>query len=383
MGNRHYSSFPSGHLPCRGGNRHYIQLFLKQIALENFRSFTSARFRFDPAGNLIIAPNGWGKTNLLEAVAYCGLGRSVRFHRDLDLKREGATYFRLAASFQNDDAPELQLHISWQDGKKLLRWDDNPLNKLSRLYECVKVVYCAPEDVILVGGNPRFRRQYFDLAVAQLFPAYISLLRNYLHVVEQRNNLLKTTFLPQEKRSWDLRLAETLLEVVSYRSRYLRLLNGALAEQYPVVSEQVRQIQVSYLTQQHETYPQTAEGLLDLFRNWIEREKRQQRTLLGAHLDDYEFLLDGHRLRIFGSQGQKRVVVIVLKLIQAQLIEQLTGIKPILLFDDVFAELDPLHTSRIRSCIQRRYQVLVASPREEVRQDWQDLASLPLEGIQP
>lgn len=356
-------------------------MFLKQIALENFRSFAWARFRLESAGNLIIAPNGWGKTNLLEAVAYCGLGRSVRFHRDLDLKREGSSCFRLAASFQHDDAPELQLHISWQDGKKLLRLDDNPINKLSRLYECVKVVYCAPEDVILVGGNPRFRRQYFDLAVAQLFPAYISLLRNYLHVVEQRNKLLKTSFQPQEKRSWDLRLAETLRQVLNYRKRYLQLLNSALAEQYPAVSEQVRGIQVSYLTEQ--SYPETTEGILDLFRNWSEREKRQQRTLLGAHLDDYEFLLGGHRLRIFGSQGQKRVVVIVLKLLQAQLIDQLTGIKPILLFDDVFAELDPLHTSRIRACIQRRYQVLVASPREEVSEDWQDLARLPLEGSQP
>lgn len=355
-------------------------MILKQIVLANFRNYESASFSLQPAGNLIIAPNGRGKTNLLEAVAYCGLGKSVRFHRDFELLREGAQFFSVKGDFRQDNGLDLRIQISWQDGKKLLKINNLPVRQLSSVYECVKVIYSAPEDMDLVGGSPRFRRQYFDLAISQLYPPYIAVLRNYLHVVEQRNNLLKRPFQTQEKDSWDRRFAELLLEVADYRKRYLELLNGSFREQYPEISDQVKDIRLRYLTQQHDPYPVGAEEILRLVADWSEREKRYQRTLLGPHLDDYSFRLAGHSLKTFGSQGQKRIAVIILKLVQASLIEKLTGIKPILLFDDVFAELDASHTHRISEFVDYRYQVFIASPREAVCGEWKDLERLDLPG---
>ena len=356
-------------------------MILKQIHLTNFRNYESCALALNPAGNLIIAPNGYGKTNLLESIAYCGLGKSVHFHRDENLCRESADFFVVQGDFRQDLDTDLSLQISWSKGKKLVKINKLPVRQLSSIYECVKVIYSAPEDMNLVGGSPRFRRQHFDMAISQIFPAYISILRGYLHVVEQRNNLLKGAFEAAEKRSWDLRFVELLLEVVSYRRKFLELLNQAFAEQYPRISEQVRDIRLRYLCQLREDYPPDAEGVHKILGEWADRERRYQRTLVGPHLDDYEFLLAGHNLKSFGSQGQKRITVIVLKLIQAALIERLTNVKPILLFDDVFAELDVLHTHRISEYVDHRYQIFIASPREDVLLEWKGLERLSLPGV--
>ncbi len=354
-------------------------MILKQLALRDFRNYQSASFELQAPGNLIIAPNGRGKTNLLEAIAYCGLGRSVRFHQDCDLPRETTPGFQLRGDFGEDGGGELSIQISWQEGKKLLKINGLPERQLSRIYECVKVIYLAPEDVHLVGGNTKARRrQYFDLAIAQLYPRYIGLLREYLHVVQQRNILLKQSWLPAEKRGWDKRFAELMLEVLSYRSRYLELLNQTFGGQYPQISEQVRDIRIEYVCQVPGAYPADADGILRLLAEWSDREKRYQRSLLGPHLDDYCFRMAGHELRTFGSQGQKRITVVILKLIQAALIEQLTKIKPVLLFDDVLAELDALHTGRVREYVDQRYQIFIASPRESVASAWPGLTRLGL-----
>lgn len=344
----------------------------------HFRNYEDARFDFHPAGNLIIAPNGYGKTNLLEAIAYCGIGKSVHFHRDEFLCELGNNFFLLRGFFQTDNELGLEIQISWQKGKKLLKINGNPVRQLSSIYECVKVIYSAPEDMNLIDGSPRFRRQYFDLAISQIFPEYISLLREYLHIVEQRNNLLKKEYSYAEKYSWDLHFCELLFPVLQYRKKYLNLINQALKERYPYISEQVKDISIQYKVNGIEYYPDTINNLLALLAELEKREKNYQRTLVGPHLDDYEFLLHQNNLKSYGSQGQKRITVIILKLIQASLIESLTSIKPIMLFDDVFAELDQLHTHRIKEFLDFHYQIFIASPNEQIASEWDELSRLSL-----
>ncbi|NLH92994.1 MAG: DNA replication and repair protein RecF [Candidatus Cloacimonetes bacterium] len=353
-------------------------MILKQLSLANFRNYEQASFSLRPEGNLVIAPNGWGKTNLLESIAYCGLGKSVRFHRDHELKRENTDFFSVRGEFEDDSGLDLKVQISWQQGRKLLKINDIPVKQLSRIFENIKVIYAAPEDMNLVGGYPRFRRQYFDLAISQIYPPYITTLREYLHVVEQRNSLFKRPYTREEKLAWDTKFCSLLLEVLDYRKRYLELVNGAFAQRYPEVSEQVKDIRVLYLPHLNEDYPATAGQMIETLAVLESREKRYQRSLAGAHIDDYEFRLNGHNLKTYGSQGQKRITVIILKLIQAALIQELTGIRPILLFDDVFAELDKDHAHRIAEFVDYRYQIFIASPREDLCLEWPGLQRLDL-----
>ncbi|MCB5223751.1 MAG: DNA replication and repair protein RecF [Candidatus Cloacimonadaceae bacterium] len=354
-------------------------MVLKQLHLANFRNYATASFCLNPAGNLVIAPNGFGKTNLLEAIAYCGLGKSVRFHRDDEVLKKGSDEFGVNGDFLNDSGLELKIQIAWRERRKFLKIDGDPIRQLSKLYERVKVVYAAPDDTMLVDGSPSSRRKYFDLCVSQIYPAYVGLLRDYLHVVQQRNSLLKNSFAPLVKKSWDRRFCELLLEVLDYRNRYLAEVNKALAQSYPEVLEPVKSLQLVYRPQTQQGYPDSLEKMEELVASLEPMEKNAQRGLCGAHIDDYEFCLNGYNLKTFGSQGQKRITVIVLRLIQAALIENLTGIRPILLFDDVLAELDAPNARRIADFVDQRYQIFIASPREELSAQWPGLEPLNFE----
>ena len=353
---------------------------LQRIALTNFRSYQKQDFVFDAPGNLIIGQNGSGKTNLLEAIAYSGLGKSIRFHSDDELLQYGASEFGIEAEYLYDTGLTMELSLQYINRAKLIRMDHDVVRRLSRLFETIKVIYCAPEDLQLINGSPRQRRQYFDLAISQIYPEYINVLRNYQHIVEQRNSLLKTDYSPAIKRSWDTRFASALIAVLDYRNRYLTALNQFFLSRYQTISSNTKDIRVNY---QHTVkFTSDADGQTDTVMQLLQtietRERQMQRTLLGAHLDDYEFEIDTHPLKVYGSQGQKRISVIILKLIQAAMIESITSLKPILLFDDIFAELDLRHTHKIKELITDSYQVFISSPKEDIVKVWGELSPIRL-----
>ena len=327
-------------------------------------------------GNLIIGPNGSGKTNLLEAIAYCGIGKSLRLHKDDQITHYDADGWRIEAAFSLDSSSTMELEITYSDGGKLLKLDGTPLKMLSTLFEYFKIIYLAPEDLSLISGSPRKRRQFFDLAISQLFPAYIAVLRGFLHVVAQRNALLKTKYDPQQKRIWDVGLIKANKEVLSYRLKYLELLNQQF-EQMPNIIHSVEQNPCfSYQAQLKDLQSLNDDELLAQLQKLEQREQLWQRSLVGAHLDDYEISLDGKSMKDYASQGQKRMVAIALKLAHASLLQNHTSIKPILLFDDIFAELDAEHSLMVKSLVDNGLQVFVASPKPDVAEIWPELEQL-------
>lgn len=329
---------------------------------------------------MFIGNNGSGKTNLLEAMAYCGLGKSIRFHSDQEMLRFSSDRFHISADFMLETGLSLEVSFSFQDGIKQLSLDGQPVRQLSRVLEAVKIIYCAPEDINIITGSPRFRRQYFDLSISQVYPKYLPALRNYLHVIKQRNSLLKSGSNHAQKSSWDKRFAGAYLELIEYRLSYLRDLNAQLDYQYLDISETVKALKVLYEPVLQRVPPEEINEaqVLDWLKQNENREKHYERTLIGAHLDDYRFLLNDHDLKLYGSGGQKRIVVVIMKLIQANLIHDKTSIRPIFLFDDIFAELDTIHMQRIQELIDDKNQVFITSPRQDLALHWPKLPGINL-----
>lgn len=312
--------------------------------------------------------NGAGKTNLLEAIAYSSLGKSIRFHKDEELVYSGQEYFALAAHYKGENSPTLKVQLAFMEGRKSLKLDNMLSKQLSQLIHLVKVIYSAPDDVQLLNGSPRLRRQYFDLAISQLFPDYLMALKDYLHVVDQRNALLKQSFSLEQKAGWDRNFIYKMLEVYRYRNKYLSLINTSFEKSYQNISERFPGLKIEYKAMVRDTELADETELQRLLSELQNREKQWQRSLIGPHLDDYSFRFAEHSLRAFGSGGQKRIAVIVLKLAQAALVEEVTHIKPIMLFDDIFAELDSLHSQKIAALLGRGFQSIIASPKPEIKE---------------
>lgn len=344
---------------------------INSIELRNFRSYQNREFSFEARGNLIIGANGSGKTNLLEAIAYSSIGKSIRYHKDEELMAYAQDFFAVEAAYTQDTGNDFSVQLSFSGSRKNLKLDGVLSRQLSSLVSMVKVVYSAPEDIQLVNGSPRLRRQYFDIAISQLFPEYLSVLRSYLHIVDQRNALLKQDFTSAQKSGWDHRFAIALCEVYAFRKRYLQLLNNAIGESYANISDSFLELKVEYRPLLKDAFAMDAEQVLAAIEELRQREKTWQRTLLGSHLDDYSFRFGEHSLRAFGSGGQKRMAVIILKLVQAAMICEHTRIHPILLFDDIFAELDQTHSQRIAELCSNRFQSIIASPKADIQEIFQ------------
>lgn len=353
-------------------------MYLDKIKLQGFRSYQRKEFEFSKEGNLILGPNGSGKTNLMEAIAYTAIGKSVRYHQDQDLLKQGEEFFSLDALYQDEFDSPLKIQLSYSERKKYLKINQQSANRLSALFSFVKVIYCAPDDIQLINGSPSNRRQYFDMAISQLFPEYMDLLRAYLHIVEQRNKLLKNSFEEVEKTVWDRHFANALVQLYPYRLKYLKLLQDKFKELALGFGKDKAKVSLCYLPTIKGIEGINEEGIEKQLKQALAAELKWQRSTLGAHLDDYCLSLAQNPMRSYASQGQKRMAVVLLKLVQAALIEDITKVKPIILFDDVFAELDKEHSAKVYEHSKGKYQLFIAAPKSDVKELWGRLNTIEL-----
>lgn len=326
---------------------------------------------FAPEGALITGKNGIGKTNLLEAIAYSAYGKSIRSAPDSELVRFDQTAFLLDGHFLYRDKP-LHIKINFSEGKKNIRIDTDPIQKLSELYRYLKIIYFSPDDIMIISGSPRLRRHFFDQAIAQYDYSYIEILRNYLHVLQQRNAMLKNPFDTHVKKAWDDKFMESGVMVVEARMRYLEIFTSVFRENYSKISTSNETTDVEYQAAEIDEYSNTVhEDFMTYVKQRGQKEIAYQRSLIGPHLDDIVFKINGRPARDFGSQGQQRSLAICLRLTQAHLVQNHEKENPILIFDDVLSDLDNLRTKQIISMMSTKNQVFIATPNQDLYNDYQ------------
>ncbi|MFO7660215.1 MAG: DNA replication and repair protein RecF [Candidatus Cloacimonadaceae bacterium] len=350
---------------------------LLSIHLTNFRNYTDREFLCSDEGALVLGPNGSGKTNLFEAIAYSSYGKSFKYQADDLLLNFGQRAFSITADFELKMG-RCSIRTDYAFGKKKISINQIPVRQLSQIYEYVKVIYCSPEDIYLVNGSPRKRRQYLDLAIAQLRPPYINQLRHYLHIVEQRNTLLKDNSNRKQKKHWDNLFIKAALPVIAQRLEYTDLLNTKIHHTYKNTLAETDLIKIRYvptLIIPDEVSDSDYSASLKAVES---REWQYQRSLIGPHLDDYDISLNGRLLKDIGSQGQKRTVTLLIKIAHLELLKDVIGEYPILLLDDIFAELDKAHTQSFMNILSSHEQVFVASPNAFIRDYWKGIPVIDL-----
>ncbi len=339
---------------------------ISDIRAQHFRSYGDAFFELDPSVNIIAGPNASGKTNLLEAVLVVATGSSYRA-KDGELIQFDNEWARLDAGLPSG----LRTVKLQQRGQTTLKSFEIDGQSVSRLHvsKQLPVVLFEPDHLQLLAGPPDMRRIFLDDLIEQVEPGYGALRRHYRRVLSQRNMLLKQhpAGLEQQLFVWNVRLSELGGQIARRRLALIERFNTALSELYSSLADKVYDVQLSYATRFGLATYET-ELLRKLEAN-PELEALRGFTAYGPHRDDLVVTLNGHPALTAASRGENRTLMLALKITELELVEAARGIRPLLLLDDVFSELDARRRQALTMYVTD-YQTFITTTDADVVQQY-------------
>ena len=324
---------------------------LRKIDLRNFRNYEEISLTFDPGVNLIVGQNAQGKTNLLEAVAYLGSGRSFRAQKQAELIHFGADFADIEGEIFSQERNQTLRWVLFGGGRPRQLWRNGAKKKtVAEISGVMSTVLFCPEDLMVLKSGASARRRLGDAALCQLRPNYDAALTEYHRILEQKSRILKDRFenpglldiLPE----YNMRLCQVGALLISYRARFYEALGKSAEKFHSQFSGGVENFSLNYKTVSTVKDPFASLHQLtnDLFEHLDSHQRAELETaqcLTGPHKDDFTVSLSGIDLKAYGSQGQTRTAAISLKLAQRELMAREWGEEPVLLLDDVLSELDP------------------------------------------
>ncbi len=341
---------------------------LQSIAVRDFRNLSRTDLGLPAEGLVVIGENGQGKTNLLEAIYYLELFRSVRGARDQDLVRFGAPGFHIAAVLETDRAHEISVGFDRAMRRKRVRIDGGEPERLSDAIGSLPAVMFAPGDVELVGGAPSARRRYLDIMLALSSRRYLTALQRYRTVLGHRNAALRDTARtgrPDDRIAvWEAPLAEHGAVLWAARLAWIERSAERFATLCAAIGEQA-DVTMRYASVVAPA-PDLAASLAAALADRRNADVRRGLTHSGPHRDDLTLAIGGRELRTFGSAGQHRTAAIALRMVEAETLSDRRGGRPLMLLDDPFAELDLRRAGRIVDLLAQEGlgQTILAVPRE-------------------
>lgn len=323
---------------------------LNELNLHNFRNYEELELSFDPGVNLIVGKNAQGKTNLLEAIAYAGSGKSFRAQKTGEMVRFGADFGDIQAEVLAQERNQSLRWVLFSGGRPRQIWRNGAKKKsAAEVMGALPTVLFCPEDLMVLKTGAAQRRRLGDHALCQLRPNYDAALTEYNRILDQKNRILKDHFehpavlevLPE----YNARLCQVGALLISYRARFYDSLGKAAAQYHGQFSGGAEDFHLEYHTVSTVTDPfapvsRLTEDLQEHLQRHYRAELESGQCLTGPHKDDFEVSLSGINLKSFGSQGQTRTAAISLKLAQRELMAREWGEEPVLLLDDVLSELD-------------------------------------------
>lgn len=333
-----------------------------EIRLQNFRSYTDESFELSDGVNIVVGPNASGKTNLLESVMVLALGRSYRV-KDIELIQYDKPWTRLDGLLEhNSRVLKLVRDVDGVSVKKELQIDKQLVKKLT-LQKQMPLVLFEPNHLQLLTSSPDLRRTYMDDLITQYTPGYDLLRKNYRRALRQRNTLLKIGAPKDQLFVWNLRLSDMGGQIADQRQKLIAQIDGGIQDAYRRMGGDGSRVTVVYETScDKDTYSTT---LLKKLETNLESDQRRGFTTHGPHRDDLRVILNGHAAEVSASRGETRTLVLALKVIELQLLENHRAAKPLLLLDDVFSELDGARRKALTSTI-RGYQTFITTTDADV-----------------
>ncbi|MBD2578797.1 DNA replication/repair protein RecF [Oscillatoria sp. FACHB-1406] len=347
-------------------------MYLKNLHLRGFRNYSDQTVEFESRKTIIVGDNAQGKSNLLEAIELLATLKSHRTARDRDLVREQDSEGRIQATVARAyGEAELALTLR-KKGRRTVRLNSEILRRQIDFLGLLNAVEFSSLDLDLVRGSPESRRNWLDALLVQLEPIYAHILQQYHQVLRQRNALLKKIRddrpgkeeLIAQLPLWDVQLAASGSRVTRRRARVIERLAPLARAWHASISGATEVLEIEYLpnVRSSQDHPESVQqSFLEKLEQRRIAEQQLGTSVVGPHRDEVELSIDRTPARFYGSQGQQRTLVLALKLAELKLIEEVVGEPPLLLLDDVLAELDLKRQNQLLEAIQDRFQTLITT----------------------
>lgn len=332
------------------------------LKLNHFRNYNDLELSFDPYINIFIGKNGQGKTNILESIYLLSTSRSFKTHIIEELIEFNNEYSKVQGECTyNNKHLDLEIILSLLGKKAFI--NHNEIKKSSEYLGHINVVLFIPEDLMLVKGSPKLRRNLIDMEISKISPIYMYNLKKYNDLLKERNAYLKV--LHDQHKSPDLyldvlseQMAHIQVSLIHKRIEFVNTLNEIAHSLYDYISSNEQSLDISYKC----SYKEIDENyILNKYKDNYIRDIKYSHTVDGIHKDDLNLILDQNDAVIYASQGQQRSIVLSIKIALLELIKKEIGEYPILLLDDVLSELDDIRQTRLLNLIQDKVQTFITT----------------------
>ncbi len=329
------------------------------LELKNYRNCENVLLDFSKQKTLIIGKNAQGKTNILESIYLLSDLKSPRTSTNTDLIKFYTEYFEINAKILKNNT-DIELDIKYNQEKKR-ELKINKVKSTPRDFKrIVKSVLFSTKDLLLLRGCPQDRRDWLDRAISQIYPAYDERLSKYEKIRVQKNNLLKSEEIDYTLLDiYNEQLAITGANIIFLRKKFLKEIEAIASEKHKIISNS-EEFKLTY-TCPHEEIEDINTFLKEELVKRKSEELARRQSCVGPHRDDIEFTINNIDAIKFASQGQQRTLVLALKLGELEIIKQKTGFSPILLLDDVLAELDETRQNYLLKSIEKEVQTIITS----------------------
>ncbi len=334
----------------------------KKVKYSNYRNLEEAEIEFDKGVNVLKGFNAQGKTNILEGIYYFACGKSFRGASDKELIRIGETEGRAELCFE-DKERERHHSVRLSDKERKTCFKEGiKVTKMSDFIGVFRAVLFSPEHLSIVKDGPSERRNFLDIALSQLYPAYVDSLSKYKKLLTQRNALLKDP----EVYGFN-GLIEVISEQMAKEAAFISAHRGKYVSTLSKYTESI----ISDMTQGAEKCVLGYENVLDeleylkKFSVNLEKEKAAKTTLYGVHKDDIDIRLNGLDSRVYASQGQQRSIALAMKTAEGEISKDKSGEYPVFLFDDILSELDEKRKAFVLSGLENRQVIITGC--EDIR----------------
>ncbi len=339
-------------------------MVLLYVKLYNFRNYRQEDIAFQPGTNILYGKNGQGKTNILESLYYLALTKSFRTNNDQNLILKQENFFRIQGDFVSNQGKKNSSSISYslKEGKRL-SFNQRKVQKFTDYIGTVPVVLLAPSDLEISLGGPHKRRQFLDIMLSQSSKLYLHHLLQYRRSLKQRNALLQQERLDRnELLAWEDSLVNNGSALIIKRLEAIEKLDELIKQNFQQITRESEKVKTLY--QSSIPYKSSHEisnsFRIELNKN-VEKDLELKSTSIGPHRDDILFLINGQPLRWIGSQGEHKTFIISLKMAEYHYLQSMQNDLPLLLFDDIFAELDADRITHMIESLKKIGQVFITT----------------------